>query len=62
MKKRYQGNGIVPCWPTTVGLWQGMTLPWNKSDRQNGKKKLHDFVLNNEATWKRLCRCSIYIV
>ena len=27
-----------------------------------GKKNTILFVLNNELTWKRLCRCSIYIV
>jgi len=26
------------------------------------KKKIILFVLNNELTWKRLCRCSIYVV
>ena len=26
------------------------------------KKNYMMFVLNNELTWKRLCRCSIYVV
>jgi hypothetical protein len=40
-----------------------MFLPWNTSDRQNGgEKKKILCVLNNELTWKRLCRCSIYVV
>ena len=30
-------NGTVLCSPTTAGLWQGMPLPWNTSDRQNGR-------------------------
>jgi predicted nucleic acid-binding Zn finger protein len=31
--------------------------------RQAKRKKFHDFfVLNNELTWKRLCRCSNYVV
>jgi hypothetical protein len=42
-------NGTLLCPPTTVGLWQGMPLPWNASDRQNEKKK-KKFVLNNELT------------
>jgi hypothetical protein len=38
-----------------------MSLPWNTSDRQNwGEGNL--CLLNNELTWKRLCRCSIYVV
>ena len=35
MEKRYQGKWNCLCSPTTAGLWQGMTLPWNISDRQN---------------------------
>ena len=31
MEKRYQGKWNSP---TTAGLWQGMLLPWNKSDRR----------------------------
>jgi hypothetical protein len=27
----------VLCSPTTAGLWQGMPLPWNTSDRQKGQ-------------------------
>jgi len=29
------GTGLFS--PTTAGLWQGMSLPWNISDRQNGR-------------------------
>jgi len=43
MEKRFKQNGTVLCSPTAVGLWQGMPLPWNASDRQN-EKKIHDFV------------------
>ena len=58
-RRDIKGNGTVLCSPTTVGLWQEIPLPWNASDRQNGKKL---FVLNNELTLKILCRCSIYVV
>ena len=40
-----KGNGTVPCLPTTAGLWQGMSLPWNTSERQN----------KNKITWYCLC-------
>jgi len=43
-------NGTVLCSLTTASLWQGMLLPWNISDRQNEKKYLILFVLNNELT------------
>ena len=51
-------NGTVLCSPTTVGLWQGIPLPWNASDRLNERKKERKkerknmilFVLNNELT------------
>jgi hypothetical protein len=43
-------NGTVLCSPTSAGLWQGMPLPWNISDRQNEKKIMILFVLNNELT------------
>ena len=46
----------------TAGHWQRMLLPWNTSDRQNEKKNVILFVLNNYLTWKRPYRCSIYIV
>jgi hypothetical protein len=46
-----KGNGTGLCSPTTAGLWQGMFLPWNTSDRQNGgEKKKILCVLNNELT------------
>jgi len=52
MEKYIKENGTALCSPTTAGLWQGMPLPWNTSDRQNGKKrkKVILFVLNNELT------------
>ena len=36
-RRDIKGNGTVLCSPTTAGLWQGMPLPWNTSDR---KKKM----------------------
>ena len=36
-RRDIKGNGTVLCSPTTPGLWQGMPLPWNTSDRQNGE-------------------------
>jgi len=48
-RRDIKGNGNVLCSPTAAGLWQGMPLPWNTSDRQNEKKKyVILFVLNNE--------------
>ena len=35
-----KGNGIVLCSLATAGLWLGMPLPWNTSNRKNKKKKL----------------------
>jgi len=50
-RRDIKGNGTAICSPTTAGLWQGMTLPWNTSDRQNGEEKQMIFcVLNNELT------------
>ena len=49
-RRDMKANGTVLCSPTTAGLWQGMPLPWNTSDRQNEKKKVILFVLNNELT------------
>jgi hypothetical protein len=48
-KRDIKENGTVLCSPIIVGLWQGMPLPWNASDRQNGKggkkgEKKHYFV------------------
>jgi len=37
-RRDIKGNGTVLCSSTTVGLWQGMPLPWNASDRRNGKE------------------------
>jgi len=42
-RRDIKGNGTVLCSSTAVGLWQGLSLPWNTSDRQNGGKK-RDFV------------------
>jgi len=47
-RRDIKGNGTALCSPTTAGLWQGMPLPWYTSDRQNKKKTLILFVLNNE--------------
>ena len=58
-RRDMKGNGTVICSPTTAGLWQEMPLSWNTSDRQNEKNYVILFVLNNELTWKLLCRCSI---
>ena len=66
LRRDIKGNGTGLCSPTTAGLWQGMFLPWNTSDRQTEKKEEEKntilCVLNNELTWKRLCRCSIYVI
>ena len=56
------GNGTEFCSPLTAGLWQGMPIPWNTSDRQNEKNYAVLFVLDNELTRKRLSICSIYAV
>ena len=37
-RRDIKGNGTVLCSLTTAGLWQGITLPRNSSDRQNEKK------------------------
>jgi len=42
-----KGNGTVRCSPNTAGLWQGMPLPLNTNDRQNGRGDVILFVLNN---------------
>jgi len=55
-RRGIKGNGTVLCSPTTVGLWQGIPLPWNASDMQNegggGNTHTHTnmilFVLNKE--------------
>ena len=49
-RRDIKGNGTVLCSPTAVGLWQGMPLPWNASDRKNGGGGHDLFVLNNELT------------
>ena len=50
LRRDIKGNGSVLCWPTTAGLWQGMSVPWNTSDKQNGGGTMILFVLNNELT------------
>jgi len=52
-RRDMKGNGTVLCSPTTAGLWQGMPLPWNTSNRggkKKNKKNVILFVLNNELT------------
>ena len=49
-RRDIKGNGTVLCSPTTAGLWQGMPLPWNTKDKQNGKNYMILCVLNNELT------------
>jgi len=49
-RRDIKGDGTVLCSPTTAGLWQGIPLPWNTSDRQNGEGNMILFVLNNEIT------------
>jgi len=53
-RRDVKGNGTVLCSLTTAGLWQGMPLPWNTSDKQNGGggggNYMILFVLNNEPT------------
>jgi hypothetical protein len=43
-KRDIKRNGTVLYSPTAAGLRQGTSLPWNTGNRQNGKKKLNDFV------------------
>ena len=38
-RRDIKGNGTGLCSPTTAGLWQGISLPWNTGDRQNEKNK-----------------------
>ena len=51
-RRDIKGNGTVLCSPTTAGLCQGMSLPWNTTDRQKEEKKTHMIlcVLSNELT------------
>jgi len=62
VEKRYQGKWNCAMLADCCWTWHGMPLPWNTSDRQNEKKNMILFVLNNELTLKRLCRCSVYAV
>jgi len=51
MEKRYQGKWNCAMLANyTAGLWRGMPLPWNTSDRQNGRGYMILFVLSNELT------------
>jgi len=48
-RRDIKGNVTVLCSPTTAGLWQGVPLPYNTSDRKNEKKNyMILFVVNNE--------------
>jgi len=38
-RRDIKGSGTVLCWPTAAALWEGMSIPWNARDSQNGKKK-----------------------
>jgi len=62
-RRDIKGNETVLCSSTTAGLWHGMPLQWNTSDRQNGEKKQNRkktqnkkktlvilFVINKELT------------
>jgi len=56
MEKRYQGKRNCAMFADYCSTW-AKDAPTMEHKRQ--KKK---FVLNNDLTWKRLCRCSIYVV
>jgi len=43
-RRDIKGNGTGLCAPTTAGLWQGMSVRWNTSDRQNGGKRKKNYV------------------
>jgi hypothetical protein len=62
-RRDIKGNGTVLCSPTTAGLWQrdAPTMEYKRQAKRQ-KKYIIFFVLNNALTWKRLCRCSIYVV
>ena len=49
-RRDIKADGTVLSSQTTAGLWQWMPVPWNTSERQNEKKKIILFVLNNELT------------
>jgi hypothetical protein len=54
-RRDIKGNGTALSLPTPAGLWQGLPLTLNTSDRQNEKKNdMIFFALNNELTQKRL--------
>ena len=52
------------CYAHRLLLDLASNAPTMECKRQAKRKKKYMilFVLNNELTWKRLCRCSIYIV
>ena len=64
MEKRYQGTWNCAmlanyCWTLARDV---PTMEYKRQAKRGGGK-LHDFfVLNNELTRKRLCRCSIYVI
>jgi hypothetical protein len=42
--------------------YHGIKATGKTKKKTKNKKKVILFVLNNKLTWKRLCRCSIYVV
>ena len=61
--KRYQGRSNCSmladyCWTLAR---DAPTMEYKRQPNEK-KKYVNLFVLNNELTWKRLCRCSIYVV
>ena len=63
MEKRYQGKWNCAmladyCWTLAR---DAPTIEY-KRDAKRQKKRDFLFALNNELTWKRLCRCSVYFV
>ena len=62
MEKRYQGKWNCAtladyCWTSAS---DAATVEYKRQAKR--KKEFYDFVLSNELTCKRLCRCSIYVV
>jgi len=53
MEKRYQGKWNCAMLADYCWMLARMPLPYNTSDRQNGKKNMILFVLSNELTWKK---------
>ena len=63
-RRDMKGNRTVLCSPTTADFGNGCPYHGIQATGKTGKKKNYKilFVLNNELTLKRLCRCSVYIV